>query len=181
WPQNEAQISGDSFTWRGWVSDFTASITAQMVDGGGNTNILDAVVERDGHFWAENLPLSSGASTLTLTVTDAAGNVAMTNITVSQSTVQLAMYPPGSSQFFNPAMTIYGTINSSDYTVWVNGVKATVDGSGNWEADNMPNTPGGTAVFQARAIPTAATAAREQSRIIPCVYRARNVPAQFAV
>ncbi|MDE3066701.1 MAG: hypothetical protein KGJ60_04030, partial [Verrucomicrobiota bacterium] len=103
WPQNEAQISGDSFTWRGWVSDFTASITAQMVDGGGNTNILDAVVERDGHIWAENLPLSSGASTLTVTVTDAAGNVAVTNITVSQSAVQLTINPPDSGQFLNVA------------------------------------------------------------------------------
>jgi hypothetical protein len=45
-----------------------------------------------------------------------------------------------------------GTINVSDHTVWVNGVKATID-SGTWQADNVPMTPGGTAVIQARAIP----------------------------
>ncbi|MGH7953664.1 MAG: hypothetical protein ACREFE_17340, partial [Limisphaerales bacterium] len=154
WPQNGAQINGTNFTWRGHVDDFTATLAAQMVDTNGNTNIFNGVVERDGDFWIENLSLDSGTNNLTLIATDAAGNVSMTNITLFQSAIGLTINPPDSSQFWNPTMTIYGTISdSSDYTVWVNGVKATMNGDGTWEADNVPNTPGGTAVFQARAIP----------------------------
>ena len=42
-----------------------------------------------------------------------------------------------------------------DYTVWVNGVKATVTGN-NWEADNVPlPAGGGVTAIQVRAIPNA--------------------------
>ncbi len=153
WPQDGAQICGSSFTWRGRVDDFTAQLTAQIVDANGNTNAVNALVERDGDFWAENLSLSAGANELTLTATDAAGNVSITNITVAQSTVTLIMNDVPSDQLWNATVTVYGSINdANDYTVWVNGVKATLNGD-SWEADNVPNTPGGTAVFQARAIP----------------------------
>ncbi|MGH7952941.1 MAG: hypothetical protein ACREFE_13640, partial [Limisphaerales bacterium] len=101
-----------------------------VVDTNGNTNIFTGVVERDGDFWIENLSLDGGTNELTLIATDAAGNVAMTNITLYQSAIGLTINPPDSSQFWNPTMTIYGTISdSSDYTVWVNGVKATLNGT----------------------------------------------------
>ena len=38
----------------------------------GDTNTISAIVERDGKFWIENLPLAPGSNELTLTATDAA-------------------------------------------------------------------------------------------------------------
>jgi hypothetical protein len=51
-----------------------------------------------------------------------------------------------------PFITVNGTLNTSGYAVWVNGVKATVDGN-EWTAERVPMPEGGTAIIQARAIP----------------------------
>jgi len=111
-------------------------------------------VERSGNFRAENLPLSGGTNELTLTATDAAGNVVTTNISIIQSPLQLIMNDVPGDQLWNPTVNVTGAISDpADYTVWVNGVKARMDGSGAWEADQVPTTPGGTAVFEVRAIP----------------------------
>ncbi|HZT22069.1 MAG TPA: hypothetical protein VFB55_04090, partial [Verrucomicrobiae bacterium] len=91
WPQDGTRICGSRFTWRGRVDDFTAQLTAQIVDASGNTNLVPVLVERDGNWWAENLPLSGGTNELTLTATDAAGNVVTTNISIIQSPLQLIM------------------------------------------------------------------------------------------
>ena len=135
------------------MDDPTATVTAQSVDTNGNTNLFNGIVSRDGNFWVENLPLNGGTNYLSLMVTNAAGKPTMTNITVFSSTIGLTITMP-SEDLWNPTVTVDGTIDSSDYTVWVNGVEATPpDEYGNWEADNVPMTPGGTAVIQARAIP----------------------------
>ena len=152
WPQDGAQISGSSFTWRGHVDDFTAQLAVQIVYDNGNTNTVNALVERDGNFWAENLPLTGGTNYLTLTATDAAGNSSITNITVVKSAVNLTINSVPSDQLWNRFVTVTGTIDAGGYSVWVNGVKAALNGTA-WEADNVPTTPGGTAVFEARAIP----------------------------
>lgn len=124
------------------------------MDSSGETNTLFGMVERDGNFWVENMPLGSGANSLTLTVRDSAGNVAVTNITVLPSDVSLSINMPSSDQLWNQGITVSGTISDwTDYAVWVNGVKATVDGYGNWTAANVDLPAGGTALFQARAIP----------------------------
>jgi hypothetical protein len=103
---------------------------------------------------AENLPLSGGTNELALTATDAAGNVVTTNISIIQSPLQLIMNDVPGDQLWNPTVNVTGAISDpADYTVWVNGVKARMDGSGAWEADQVPTTPGGTAVFEVRAIP----------------------------
>ncbi|MGA3284639.1 MAG: hypothetical protein ABSD57_09310, partial [Verrucomicrobiota bacterium] len=60
WPQDGTQISGSNFTLRGWVDDFTVTVLAQLVDTNGDTNIFNGLVERNGNFWLENLPLSGG-------------------------------------------------------------------------------------------------------------------------
>jgi hypothetical protein len=153
WPQDGVRLSGDSFTWRGWVDDFTATLTATIVDGGGTTNEGNVLVERDGHFWAEDLPLGAGTNWLTLTAVDAWDNVAVTNIMVVKSDLTLAIDPVATEQLHEPSVTVSGGLSSSGYTVWVNGVKATDNGDGTWTADNVPLPEGGTAVLQARAIP----------------------------
>ncbi len=49
-----ATRSGDAFYVRGWINDETASVKAQIVDGG-VTNELAGLVERDGTFWVGGL------------------------------------------------------------------------------------------------------------------------------
>jgi len=153
WPQAGTRLSGDSFTWRGWVDDFTATLTAAIVDGGGTTNERNVLVERDGHFWAEELPLGAGTNWLTLTAVDAWDNVAVTNIMVVKSDLTLTIDPVASEQLHEPTVTVNGGLGGGGYTVRVNGVKATDNGDGTWTADNVPLPVGGTAVLQARAIP----------------------------
>jgi hypothetical protein len=154
WPTDGTLICNGSYTWRGWVDDPTASVTAQLVDTNGATNIFSGVVERDGEFWVENLPLSNGTNFLTLTVADTAGNEVATNILVFPGAVGLTIDLPDACQLWNQGITVNGTISDEDdYTVWVNGVKAALNGDGTWTATNVFLPAGGTALIQARAIP----------------------------
>ncbi len=154
WPQDQTPLGNGPYTWRGWISDPTASVMAQLVDTNGDTNVFEGLVERDGHFWVENLPLLAGPNYLTLVVTDVVGNVAMTNITVFPGAVALTITAPTPDQLWQQGITVNGTISdATDYTVWVNGVAATVNGDGTWTASPVNLPQGGTAVIQARAIP----------------------------
>jgi hypothetical protein len=150
WPENGAHISGSAFTLRGKVDDPTSSITVPV---GTDPTVYTALVERDGLFWAENLPLHDGANDLTLTSADAAGNVATTALTVTKSDVTLTINNVPESDLWKSAIAVNGTIDDANYTVWVNGVKATLGGDGTWSADNVPLNPEGTAIVQARAVP----------------------------
>ncbi|HEY5233558.1 MAG TPA: hypothetical protein VIK35_08505 [Verrucomicrobiae bacterium] len=76
WPQDGMKVCGSNILWTGSISDPTATVVAQAVDGVGNTNIINGAVGRNGNFWVQNVPLSGGTNTLTLTVTDEAGNIA---------------------------------------------------------------------------------------------------------
>ena len=155
WPQNATQIASNSFTLRGLLDDPTASVTAQITDSTGtNTFSTVGLVEREGLLWVEDLPLSNGVNTLILTATDAAGNSNTTTITVNQNSVAITMNEVTDDQLWQLTAAVNGTVSpASGYTVWVNGVQAILNGDGNWSAANVPVTPGGTAVFQARAIP----------------------------
>ena len=64
------------------MGDPTATVSAQIVDSNGDTNEVDGIVERNGNFWVEDLPLAAGTNLLTLTATDAVGNTNATNIYV---------------------------------------------------------------------------------------------------
>src|SRR5205807_1769097 len=90
WPQGGMRLSGDIFTLRGRVDDETATIAAQIVSANA-TNGASALVERNGKFWAEDLPLAAGTNALTLTATDAAGNSSVTNLLVVKSDVGLTI------------------------------------------------------------------------------------------
>ncbi len=153
WPQDGDRLSGETFTWRGWVDDYTATLTVTIVDEFGNQNKQEALVERNGHFWAEELPLNLGTNWLSLTAVDVWGNVTITNITVVKSDLILTIDPMPSEQLNNPTVTVSGRLSDSGYTVWVNGVKATDNGDGTWTAVNVPLPEGGPAVIKARAIP----------------------------
>jgi hypothetical protein len=151
WPPDNTAIVGDTFSCRGWVDDSVASVSAQIVDTNGTTNIVSGLVERDGKFWLENLPLSAGTNTLTLSVTNSAGLLSTTNLMVVKSALNLVIHPL-SGDLWLPTATVTGTLDDTNYTVWVNGVKAAREGN-SWTAEAVPLPEGGTAVVQARAIP----------------------------
>jgi hypothetical protein len=151
WPQNATQISGTNFTVQGQLNNSTATITAQIVDAGGDSNAVNGLVERDGKFWVENLPLSLGTNMLTITASDAVGNISSTNLVLIQSGVIISITPVASNQLNQTTATVAGTVSDSSYNVSVNGVAATVDGSGNWTATNVPINAGGTACFNVTA------------------------------
>jgi hypothetical protein len=149
WPQNGTVICGSQFTARAQADDATAKVMASLVDGTGNTNTVQGLVERGGLVWMDNLPLASGTNTLTITATDAAGNSTTTNLMLVQSAVLVTMNPLTGDQWNQPSVTVTGTISEPGYDVWVNGVQATTNGPGTWEADNVPVSLTGTAIFDA--------------------------------
>ncbi len=156
WPQNGDHVSGTGFTLRGALDDFTASLTAQIVDTSGNTNVIQGLVERNGLFWVENAPLLDGTNYITLAAMDAVSNITTTNLTIHCVNPGLTIDDFSGELGGAPRNVISivtGSVEASGCTVWVNGVQATQDGQGNWEADAVPVGPGGTAVVEARAIP----------------------------
>jgi hypothetical protein len=154
WPQNGAVVSGTSFTLRGLLDDPTATVSAQITDGNGVTSQADGLVERNGLLWIENLPLGPGANTLTLSMTNAIGQFSIVSLTVTQSDVALTIGNLSNQDLNQPFIYVSGSIDAEGYTVWVNGVQATPYGDGTWGAVNVPVCEGGTAVIQARAIPS---------------------------
>ncbi len=159
WPQNGSQISGTNFTARGWVDDFTTSLQATIMDTNGDTNGVSAIVERDGNFWVENLPLAAGSNQLTLTATDAAGNMTTTNITVMGSALAVTMNAVDTNQLWQFTTNVGGTISDPTYSVWLNGVQGVNNGDGTWSATSVPINSGGTAVFKCGPSPVLTTAA----------------------
>jgi hypothetical protein len=155
WPQDGAQIGGGSFTWRGTVDDPTVALSAQIADNNGDTNVVAGLIERNGNFWVDNIPLYTGTNYLALTATDINSNVTTTNITVVQSAVQVTIAPI-TDDLYQPTVTVSGTINTNNYTVWVNGVAASQSGTApsiSWTAYGVPLNGTGCAVVQASAIP----------------------------
>ena len=65
WPTNGMHLSGDGFYIRGIINDETAQLLARMVDTNGVTNEITGIVERNGTFWVEGLPLAAGTNELT--------------------------------------------------------------------------------------------------------------------
>ena len=147
WPQAGTKISGSSFTMRGQISDPTAQVVAQIVDTNSVTNSVAGRVGRNGDFWVEGLPLSGGTNNLSLTVRDAAGNTSTTTIPVIQSGLVLTI----TSASLGGAVT--GTISDpANYSIWVNGVKATNNLDGTWIAQD-PHLTLDTPSVKVRAIP----------------------------
>jgi len=139
----------------------TAQITAQMVDTNGVTNIVSGVVERNGTFWLEDLPLNPGTNQVVITATDAAGNSSATNLTLFQSGVTLTINPVSDDQLNQSVTTVSGTVSDPSYSVWINGVQAVVDGSGNWTTNNVPVYGNGTATFDVIAYPPGQSSNRQ--------------------
>ena len=152
WPQNGAKIGLASVTLRGRVDDETATVVVKAV-AGLTTNSMSALVERNGAFWVEDLSLVAGTNTLTITATDAAGNTRATNLTLIGSDMQLSINAVSDALLNQNTVTVSGLSSTTNAKVWVNGVAATMSGTGAWTASNVRVPSGGTAVFAVTAIP----------------------------
>jgi hypothetical protein len=141
WPQDEMQISGTSFTLQGQVDDPTSIVTLTGQDADGNPIQLTGRTGRDGNFWVENVPLTTGKDGLTLAVSNAVGGSAF-SFSVYESTVGLTVNAVQAGD-----TTAYGTIDTSGYTIWANGAAASQDGYGNWTATIPPIGLGGGVVL----------------------------------
>jgi hypothetical protein len=131
WPQDGMQICGSSLTLRGWTEDAAAKVAAMITDVSGNTNVVAGVVERDGKLWVEGLPLGVGTNQVILWVTNAAGLLSVTNLSVVKSDMTFALTSV-SGDLWLPTVNVSGTISDPTAAVWVNGVEGTNNGDGTW-------------------------------------------------
>ena len=153
WPQNGARLSGYSFTMRARVNDETAGVVASVTGTNGVTQEYFGQVERNGAVWIQNMPLTLGTNQVAVTATDTLGNSFTTNIVVIRSGVVVTIDELAEWQLNQPRVTLTGTVSDSSYSVWVNGIQASVTGGGVWTALNVPVPPGGMAAFTVTAIP----------------------------
>jgi uncharacterized Zn-binding protein involved in type VI secretion len=150
WPPNNASISGANFPVRGVVNDPFSTVNAQIVNGG-STSHLTGLVEQNGSFWIENVPIGSGTNYLTIMATNTAGYGSATNIVVVQSTITLTIDSVSFNDPATPTATVNGTLSGSSDNVLVNGVEATNNGDGTWTAFEVPVGDSGTAAITAEA------------------------------
>jgi hypothetical protein len=145
WPQTNMKISGDNFTVQAQVDSTAAKITASIVDSSGDTNIVQGFAEKNGTAWIQNMPLNAGTNSVTVTATGLNGSTSTTNFSVIKNDVGLVIYPLESYQLNQSSVSVFGEIGDTNLCVWVNGVQATVNDDGSWEADSVPVSPVGTA------------------------------------
>lgn len=146
WPRDGMPIGGDSFTIDLLVEDLTVKVIASA-----NGQTAEGRVMRNGHVRGLTLALASGTNRVTVTATDAAGNVTTTNINVLRSSVKLSMIPLNRDQLNKSSVTVTGKVSDATTTLYVNGVKATVGGDGTWVAIGVPVSPVGMATFKVNA------------------------------
>ena len=163
WPTNGMDINGTVFTARGSIDDCTATLKG-IISGGGQTNEIPGLVERNGFFWVENIPILAETNELAFVATDAAGNSARTNLTIYKSDIELVIEStPTGDDLYKPSGVVTGRVTPG-YDVYVNGARAVVEPNGHWRAEKTPIYGMGTATFDATAIPTGTTlTARNQS------------------
>jgi len=145
WPSPNLAISGNNFTLQAQVGSTATKITASIADSSGDTNTVQGFVEKNGSAWIQNLPLNVGTNFVTVMATGANGNTSVTNFNVVKNDVGLVIYPLESYQLNQSSVSVYGEIGDPSLCVWVNGVQATVNDDGTWEADSVPVSPVGTA------------------------------------
>lgn len=154
-PPDNDSISGSDFKVLGVSDDPTADIVALMVNPAGEASERNALVERNGRFWVEHIPLAEGRTYITLVANDAAGNTSITNFSIRKSHYQFAMNPVPDDKLWNHTVTATGTASLiyTNYDITVNGAKAVMDSSGKWKAEKVPMTEGGVAIFDIQVNP----------------------------
>lgn len=147
WPSNGVPVSGTSFTLQAQVNDPAANVFATIVDAHGDTSTVQGLVESSGTAWVQNLPLANGTNTVTVRAGNAAGTTNVQTFTVVGNELGLTVDPL--NQLNQSSVTVTGTIaDPTNDCVLVNGTKAYyLDAEGDWEADNVPVSPVGTAIL----------------------------------
>ncbi|HTR40676.1 MAG TPA: hypothetical protein VMH87_03595, partial [Pseudomonadales bacterium] len=149
WPQSGMAISGSNFTVQAQVEN-AVSIKASITDTNGATDTVQGLIEDNGTAWVQNLPLSGGTNIVTVIATGQDGTMVITNLNVVENDVGLYVFPLNTfnDQLNQSSVTVNGQINDPSLCVYVNGVKANyTDDFGDWEADQVPVSPYGTAVL----------------------------------
>lgn len=156
YPEPGMVIGSDSFIAMGTLDDPTAHLTGQ-ISANGHTQDIAFRVGRSGDYYSANeLPISAGANQLTLTATDAAGNISSTNMVVYGGNARVTMDPFDPFHPVGPWITLTGKVSPANYSVWVDGVQAKVKPDGTWRVENVPDNrlPGGGWAFDLTAIPS---------------------------
>jgi hypothetical protein len=156
WPKSGMTLSGEKVFIRGKLDDATAKIEARI-----GSQTYAGLVERDGSFWIQDVPLAPGVNAPTLVASDASGNESSTLLNVtSDGLIELAITQTPSLDGGR------GEVLGKVYPrceVTVNGTTAVVkdildaDGTFHWTAENTPVYGRSMAVFDAAATPELAT------------------------
>ena len=144
WPLSGTVVASSTFTLQAQVNNPALTISATV----GSTTV-QGVVEQNGTAWVQNLPLSPGTNNVTVTVSDANGNMSVTNLNVVENNVGLRMdqLEPWDGNLGRPVADVTGKIGNSALAVYVNGAKVVNMAGGTWEAYDVGMNPAGTAVF----------------------------------
>jgi len=156
YPESGMVIGSDSFILMGTLDDPTAHLTGQ-ISANGHTQDIAFRVGRSGDYYSANeLPISAGSNQLTLTATDAAGNISSTNMVVYGGNARVTMDPFDPFHPVGPWITLTGKVSPANCSVWVDGVQAKVKPDGTWRVENVPDNrlPGGGWAFDLTAIPS---------------------------
>lgn len=152
WPKPMEEIAEDSITIRGPSDDPTAKMVG-LISANGHTNSLSALIERNGYFWFEHVPLALGPNQVAIVATDVAGNSSSTNFVIygtDDVRVHMDAVMSVDQLWQSKIAVVTGTVKPADHDVWINGIQATVKPDGTWLAKNVPviSSPGGgTALF----------------------------------
>src|SRR5665213_1022286 len=138
-PLSGAIIDSDTLTVMGALDNPTAQLTGQL-SANGHTQNITFRVGRMGDYYSANEPtVAAGANQLILTATDAAGNSSTTNMVVYGGEARVSLDPFDPFHPVGPWITVTGKVSAANYSVWVNGVQATVKPDGTWRAEKLPD------------------------------------------
>ncbi len=157
-PQPGSQVFQSGFTIYGRIDDPSGAITGKISSEGRTANI-ESPVGRTGLFLFSKIPINGPTNHVTLTATDLAGNVTITNFVLFQSQVAVELDPIPDEKFVSDGMTVTGKIGVQDHALWVNGIRATINPDGTWSAKRVrvERIEGDGPMFNFKALPFTAS------------------------
>jgi len=153
WPDLDRQVCCGEITLRGSAGESCTTITGEIIIGD-HSKMIEGLVECNGRFWLEHVPLLEKTNHIKITAKDLAGNASITNLTIVKSEDIIQINPVPTDQLWQMQVTVTGKISPSNRAVWVNGLKANVQTNGEWQARGVPLAKDDSVgVFDVLAIP----------------------------
>ncbi|MFO1476634.1 MAG: glycosyl hydrolase [Verrucomicrobiota bacterium] len=155
WPQEGTEICSHEFTADGQLDATNITVSAE-IRSDQSTNSLDAVVDRNGHFWLESVPVTGKTNTLTVTARNKAGQSSTLQIQVLKSDTVISIDPFSPDELWKPRARLTGGVFPGRRQVWINGIPAEVDRDGRWIAEEVPvpaTNHGGKGMFHTSTRP----------------------------